>query len=202
MRATISLPVPLSPVMSTETFDGAICSISAKISRIAFELPTIEPRMPVFAQAAARNFKLNLGRALARGIGKDRPQTGGIDRLLQKVVGAQLHGVDGELDRPLRSEQHDGDIGLARFRRAWSAGPMPSIRGIFKSVTTMAGSQARVFSQPSMPSRAVSVLISPAGDQLGQSHQGVGFVFDDQDFYRIMHIIFRLQIFCHRSSKL
>ncbi len=47
VRATISLPVPLSPVISTETFDGAICSISPKISRIALELPTIEPRMPV-----------------------------------------------------------------------------------------------------------------------------------------------------------
>jgi len=35
--------------------------------------------------------------------------------------------------------------------------PMPSSRGIFKSVTTMAGSQVCAFSQPSMPSRAVSV---------------------------------------------
>src|SRR5579863_5655123 len=34
---------------------------------------------------------------------------------------------------------------------------MPSIRGIFKSVTTMAGLHARAFSQPSIPSRAVSV---------------------------------------------
>ena len=35
--------------------------------------------------------------------------------------------------------------------------PMPSRRGIFRSVTTMAGFQACAFSQPSMPSRAVSV---------------------------------------------
>ena len=34
---------------------------------------------------------------------------------------------------------------------------MPSRRGIFRSVTTMAGFQASAFSQPSMPSRAVSV---------------------------------------------
>ncbi len=35
--------------------------------------------------------------------------------------------------------------------------PMPSIRGIFRSVTTIAGFHTRVFSQASAPSRAVSV---------------------------------------------
>ena len=35
--------------------------------------------------------------------------------------------------------------------------PMPSIRGIFRSVTTMAGSHACAFSHASRPSRAVSV---------------------------------------------
>ena len=35
--------------------------------------------------------------------------------------------------------------------------PIPSMRGIFRSVTTIAGFQATAFSQPSMPSRAVSV---------------------------------------------
>jgi len=39
VRATSSLPVPLSPVMSTDTLEGAICSMSVKISRICGELP-------------------------------------------------------------------------------------------------------------------------------------------------------------------
>src|SRR6266567_4751848 len=38
-----------------------------------------------------------------------------------------------------------------------ASSPRPSSRGIFKSVTTMAGFQARAFSHPSMPSCAVSV---------------------------------------------
>ena len=46
VRATNSLPVPLSPVMSTGTFDGAICSINPKISRICGELPTSAPSTP------------------------------------------------------------------------------------------------------------------------------------------------------------
>ncbi len=38
-----------------------------------------------------------------------------------------------------------------------ASSPMPSRRGIFKSVTTMAGSHASAFSHASTPSRAVSV---------------------------------------------
>ncbi len=40
---------------------------------------------------------------------------------------------------------------------SFASRPMPSIRGIFRSVTTMAGSHALAFSQASKPSRAVSV---------------------------------------------
>ena len=46
----------------------------------------------------------------------------------------------------------------------------------------MAGSQASAFSQPSMPSRAVSVWYPHPEMSSRQSHQRVGFVFDNQDF--------------------
>ncbi len=36
--------------------------------------------------------------------------------------------------------------------------------------------------------------ITPAGDQLGQAHQRVGFVFGNQDFYGVLHrFLFRLR---------
>ena len=47
VRATSSLPVPLSPVINTETLLGATRSIMAKVCCIFLEAPTIEPRNPV-----------------------------------------------------------------------------------------------------------------------------------------------------------
>ena len=46
VRATISLPVPLAPVMSTEAVLGATISIRRKISCIFLEAPTRLPRDP------------------------------------------------------------------------------------------------------------------------------------------------------------
>ena len=43
VRATMSLPVPVSPSIRTVASVGAIRSISPKISRIAGDLPTMSP---------------------------------------------------------------------------------------------------------------------------------------------------------------
>ena len=47
VRATSSLPVPLSPVISTDAVLGATISISRKTSCMRLEGPTSEPRMPM-----------------------------------------------------------------------------------------------------------------------------------------------------------
>ena len=47
VRATSSLPVPLSPVISTEAVLGATSSIRWKISCILREEPTSEPSSPL-----------------------------------------------------------------------------------------------------------------------------------------------------------
>ena len=44
VRATTSLPVPVSPSSTTVTAVGAIFSITPKRRRIRSDLPTIEPR--------------------------------------------------------------------------------------------------------------------------------------------------------------
>ena len=62
---------------------------------------------------------------------------------------------------------------------------MPSRRGIFRSVTTMAGSQARAFSQPSMPSRAVSVRYPQPEISSASPIKRMGLVFDNQDLYAL-----------------
>ena len=63
------------------------------------------------AQAAAGDFQLDCGIALAGGVGEDGAQAGGVDGLLQEVVGAELHGVNGDLDGALGGQQDHGDVG-------------------------------------------------------------------------------------------
>ena len=47
LRATNSLPVPLSPVINTEAVEGATISTRRKISCMRLEEPTMAPRKPV-----------------------------------------------------------------------------------------------------------------------------------------------------------
>src|ERR1035438_4194274 len=47
VRATISLPVPLSPVISTHALLGPACCSSAKISCIRGAVPTMSPSDPL-----------------------------------------------------------------------------------------------------------------------------------------------------------
>ena len=47
VRATNSLPVPLSPVISTVAVLGATCSITRKISCICADAPTSRPSAPL-----------------------------------------------------------------------------------------------------------------------------------------------------------
>ena len=178
VRATISLPVPLSPVIRTETFDGAICSISAKISRIAFELPTIVPKNARIPQLPPRYFQLNIRSPLPRCIGQDRPQSRSVYRLLQKVIRAQLHRIHCQLNRPLRRQQHHGNIGISVFRQF---GQQPE--AIHARHLQIRHHNRRIPGERLLPALDAIPrrlrLVSPAGDQLRQPHQGMGFVLDN-----------------------
>ena len=65
-----------------------------------------------FTQPPARYFELNCRLPLPCRIRKDGAQPRCIDGLLQKVVGAHLHRVDRHLNRSLRGQQHDRDVGV------------------------------------------------------------------------------------------
>ena len=68
VRATSSLPVPLSPVISTEAVLGATISIRRKISCILREEPTIGPITPLSRSLRRVDFQFALGVALADGV--------------------------------------------------------------------------------------------------------------------------------------
>jgi hypothetical protein len=143
------------------------------------------------AQAPARHFQLDLGLALAGGVGQNGAQARRVHRLLQKVVGAQLHGVHGQFDGAHGGEHHHGQIGVEPEPSSASlvSRPMPSSRGIFRSVTTMAGFPGQRL-LPALDAVARGLgAVSPAGDQLGEPHQRVGLVFDNQDFDSYFYFI-------------
>ena len=71
VRATISLPVPLSPVISTDAVLGATISTRWKISCIAREPPTIWPKRPVSRSLRLGGFQFHRCTALAGGILQD-----------------------------------------------------------------------------------------------------------------------------------
>ena len=63
-----------------------------------------------FPQLPAGHFELPLRVPLARGFRKDRAQPRRIHRLLDKVVGAVLHGFHRGVDGALRREHHHGNL--------------------------------------------------------------------------------------------
>src|ERR1700744_1868328 len=107
VRATTSFPVPLSPVMSTDTLLGATRSMSAKMSCIFLEEPTSEPRTPFSRSLRRGEVRFSPGLALAGSVGEDHFEARGVDRLLDEVIGAELHGLDGAIDGALCGEQDD-----------------------------------------------------------------------------------------------
>ena len=93
-RATSSLPVPLSPVISTDTVDDAARPMAFHTASIVALEPT---RSPSLAPAARRAATLRAPPAplTARAQRLDQPIE--IERLGEVVEGAELHRLDGAL---------------------------------------------------------------------------------------------------------
>ena len=101
-------------------------------------------------------FELAIGAALTAGVLEDGAQAGRVDGLFDEVIGAQLHGGYGGVDRALGGEQ-DEEISCEVWATRWS-NSMPFMPGILRSLTTMPGVHEPIFSSPSSPFCAVSVL--------------------------------------------
>ena len=94
-RATTSLPVPLSPVMSTVASVGATISISSVTFFMAGLLPIISVPGKTLLQILAQAHHLAAGAFVLEGVGHQVRQLVGIHRLGDVVVGALLERLDG-----------------------------------------------------------------------------------------------------------
>ena len=105
--ATSSLPVPLSPVISTVAYVGAIWRSLATTACMAGELP-MTPSKPNFSLSCRCSSMLERCKPsrLRRLVG-DRSQLVDIERFGQISRGPGLHGGDGRLDRAMAGEDHD-----------------------------------------------------------------------------------------------
>ena len=142
-----------------------------------------------FAKAAAGDFELDFGFALAGGVGKSGAQSGSVNGFLQEIVCTHHHGVDGEVDGAHGGEDDDNHIGaetgavfseLGEEANAIHAGHFEvgnddvgrPCEGFFPAFDTVAGGFSTV---------------APARDELSKAHESVGLVFDDEDLYRVLH---------------
>ena len=125
VRATSSLPVPLSPVIEHRHVGRRDLLDQAEDLAHRRRAAHQRAQHAALAQPPPRHFQLDCGLALPRGVGQDGAQARGVHRLLQKVVRAQLHGVHGQLNGPHGGEHHHGQVGVQPRcppRTAWSAG--------------------------------------------------------------------------------
>ena len=177
--------------MRTETLEGAICSMRPKISRMARELADQSAEDAGLAQAAARDFEFDGGLALAGGVGQDGAQAGGVHWLLQEVVGAELHGVDGELDGAQGGEHNNGQIGVEAGALLGELGQ--EANAVEAGHLEVGDDDGRVPGEGFFPGfNAVARgfgAVTPAGDQLGKPHEGVGLIFNDENLDRVFHRI-------------
>ena len=107
-RATSSLPVPVSPVMSTGASEAAARPISFQMASIAVDVPTRPARAGGGGGlVSACDSAALLDRALDGG--EERRE---IERLGQVVEGAVAHGADGALAVAVRRRHDDRHVAL------------------------------------------------------------------------------------------
>ena len=106
-RATSSLPVPVSPVMSTVLFDWATRSIRCSTSWIArlraHDAVVAELLVPFREQVAV----LRAEALVLEGAAHDHEQFVDLEGLLEVVEGPEPHGLDRALDRGVGRHHHD-----------------------------------------------------------------------------------------------
>ena len=110
--ATISLPVPLSPWMSTVTFVGAIWRMSALTACIAGLSPIKASTPASLLKLAAQLPVLAAQPLFLQRLGHGLQQGGAVDRLLDEIISAQPHRLHGLLDAAMPGDHHHFDLGL------------------------------------------------------------------------------------------
>ena len=123
--ATSSLPVPDSPVISTDALVGAACSIDlidlAHLRAVADE----RAERAVLAQLAPQRLHLAQRLEPLDDLVEQDLQPLDVDRLGEVVVGAFLHRLDRGFDRALRGQQQRRHVGALLLQRAQQARARP-----------------------------------------------------------------------------
>ena len=108
-------------------------------------------------------------------------QARGVDRLLDEVIGAELHGLDGAIDGALRGEQDDALL-VREFAES-----IQQFDAIHARHLHIGNDDARLPGHHLVQCfRAIAggfCAISPAGNKFGQPHECMKLVFDDQYFF-------------------
>ena len=113
-RATISLPVPFSPRISTLASVGAARSISVRTRSIAGDLPSsgVSVGRRQLGSAAALGPRIDPAPAKRGGAPHRRRQALVAPRLGDEIAGAGLQRFDGDRHRPVSGDDHHRRVGI------------------------------------------------------------------------------------------
>ena len=129
-RATSSLPMPLSPVMSTVVLKSAILEIVRKMSTICGLFARIDSNWFVLLDLLLERAVLAAERLALLGLSQREDDLVRLEGLAHVVVGARLHRLEREVDVAVRAHHDDGRRVLLRLerRRADRARPCCGMR--------------------------------------------------------------------------
>ena len=179
-RATSSLPVPLSPRISTVASVLATCSINSRTFRMGGLWPTISLIAGHFVDGSPQLQVLLVQSPLGQGLGHHVAELLRIDRLGDVIRRAQFQGPDRRIDGGI-GRDHDHDRrgrGAADLLRASACRPCPA------SGRQAAPRRKRATASPPVASRGigrrldfVAVLAEPMIERVADGE----LVVDDQD---------------------
>ena len=117
-RATSSLPVPLSPVMSTVVLKSAILEMVRKMSSISRALGEDRLELVLLLDLLLERAVLAAQRLALLGLAQREDDLVRLERLAHVVVGARLHRLDGEVDVAVGAHHDDRRRVLLGLERA------------------------------------------------------------------------------------
>ena len=179
-RATSSLPVPLSPVISAVASRGG--ELADELENLLHRLAAADDAQFVilrFQQRLVGDHLLHVARGLER-VGDDLLELGHVERLEQVIVGPELHRLDGGLRGAVGGHQDDQQLGVdLRIRRRVSRPLMPPMR---MSMMTRSGLSLGISFKPFLAAGGGGQLDFRRIEDAPERVLHVRFVIDQQQF--------------------
>ena len=124
VRATSSLPVPLSPRISTVMSVSATCSMMSRTSRIFGLSPREQQQLGLAARASPQQLDLLLEGALLQRLLEGELELFHLEGLAQEVGGPEPHGLDDVPGLAVAREHHHRHLGQALLELAQRLEPV------------------------------------------------------------------------------